>query len=74
MPGSEGSSRPAPVERRREAMDVDTTGAPVIVQCPATGCEDLDLSVTEDVPGITWIVRCGSGHVAALQALDEEIK
>lgn len=60
-----------PDEFRIDELLVDTTGAPLIVQCPSTGCEDLDLSVTEDVPGITWIIRCGSGHIAAIMKVED---
>lgn len=53
-----------PLETRVEPLPVDSTGAPLIVQCPATDCEDLDLHVIEGAGGQTWIVTCGSGHMA----------
>lgn len=53
-----------PTESRTEALPIDSTGAPLIVQCPASGCEDLDLTVMEGAGGQTWIVVCGSGHMA----------
>lgn len=54
------------IEQRVEALPTDTTGAPVITECPATGCLDLDLWTMEAAGGKTWIVVCGSGHLAFL--------
>lgn len=55
-----------PTETRVEALPIDTTGTPLIVQCPATGCEDLDLWTMECAGGKTYVVVCGSGHMAFL--------
>jgi hypothetical protein len=53
-----------PDEARIEPLPVDSTGAPLILQCPSTGYEDLDLTVTECAPGVSYVVICGSGHLA----------
>lgn len=53
-----------PDEARIENLAVDSTGAPLILACPSTGCEDLDLSVTECAPGVSYVVVCGSGHLS----------
>jgi len=55
-----------PFEARTEALATDTTGAPLILQCPATGCEDLDLFTMECAGGRTYVVVCGAGHMAFL--------
>lgn len=61
-----------PDEIRREYLPVDSTEAPVIVQCPATGCEDLNLWTMEGAPGHTWFVVCGAGHLALISKVPDE--
>lgn len=46
------------------ALPVDTEGQPVIVQCPADDCPDLDLWTMECAPGFTWVCVCGAGHMS----------
>jgi hypothetical protein len=53
-------------ERRIEPLPVDSTGAPLILECPATGCEDLDLWTMDCAGGKTYVVVCGAGHMAFL--------
>jgi hypothetical protein len=43
---------------------VDTTGAPLITECPAEGCMTLDLWTMECAPGVTWVCICGDGHMS----------
>lgn len=45
-------------------LPVDTTGAPVILQCVVDECLSLDLEVQECAPGRSWMFTCGSGHWA----------
>jgi hypothetical protein len=66
------SPRFKPVEAKVEALAVDTTGAPLITQCPATGCEDLDLTTMEGAGGRVWIVACGSGHMAFISRKEDQ--
>jgi len=54
------------IEERVQALCTDTTGAPVITECPATGCPDIDLTTMEGAGGRAWVVVCGSGHMAFL--------
>lgn len=46
------------------ALPVDTTGAPVVVQCVMPVCPSLDLEMTECAPGRSWMFTCGAGHAA----------
>ena len=61
-----------PQEAKVEGLPVDVTGAPLIVQCPATGCEDLDLWTMEAAGGQTWIVICGAGHLAFITKKEDQ--
>jgi hypothetical protein len=61
-----------PYESRIGDLPVDSTGAPVITECPATGCEDLDLWSMQGAGGQTTVVICGSGHLAFITAKEED--
>ena len=53
-----------PLEERTECFPVDATGAPVITECPLTGCEDTDLWILRAAGGKAWITVCAKGHLA----------
>jgi hypothetical protein len=58
--------RKIPFQERVEALATDTAGAPLITECPAAECPDLDLWSMECAGGKAWVVVCGSGHMAFL--------
>lgn len=58
-------------EKKVATLPIDTTKAPVITECLATGCEDVDLDIVEGAGGRTWIVLCNSGHMAFLTRLED---
>lgn len=60
-----------PLEKKVAPLPIDTTKAPVITECLATGCLSLDLDVMEGAGGRTWIVACGNGHMAFLTRLED---
>jgi hypothetical protein len=60
-----------PDEIRTEDFAVDFTGAPLIVQCPVQGCQDLDLVTAECLPGVAYLVTCGAGHSALLMRIED---
>jgi hypothetical protein len=58
-------------ESKIEPMLMDTNGDPLIIKCPASGCENLDLNTVKCADG-RYIVTCGSGHVAFMIRKDDE--
>lgn len=59
-------------ESKTAPLPVDSTGAPIVVECPAKDCTSIDLQVTEGAGGKTWIVVCGNGHMAFMHRKDDE--
>lgn len=60
------------IEDVTKPLPVDSNDTPIFVECPATGCLDLDLSVIECSPGHTWAVTCGSGHLAFVYKKEDQ--
>jgi len=59
-------------ESKTAPLPVDSTGAPIVVECPAKDCTSIDLEVTEGAGSKTWIVTCGNGHMAFMHRKDKE--
>lgn len=53
-------------ESKTAPFPVDTEGAPLITECPATDCGSIDLDVFRGAGGKTWVLVCGNGHMAIM--------
>lgn len=68
----EGKPKVIKFEEKTEGLPVDATGAPLIVQCPASGCKDLDLWTMAGAGGRCWIVTCGAGHLSFITRKEDQ--
>lgn len=62
---------PSWTEEKTAPLPVDTTGAPVITECPATGCQDIDLWTMNGAGQGCVVVICGAGHMAFIAPVPE---